>query len=134
MGYGCLESSQEAFHCFALSKSPNVDATRPANSETKVALEATIYAQRSYNEQFTETLALELIKLQRPGHLCYIMMRGASLLLALVALLTRGVAGITDGAGCGERAPAAPPPWKPRDASYTKSRVDGVRGGSRIAI
>ena len=65
------------------------------------------------------------------------MMRGALLL----ALLTRGVAGVTDGAGCGaecgERAPAAPPPWKPRDAADappTRASVAVVGGGPGGAL
>ena len=71
------------------------------------------------------------------------MMRGATWLIALAA--SRGVAGITDGAGCGatcgERAPTPPPfPRKPRDAADAPPRrayvgvVGGGPGGALAAL
>ena len=73
------------------------------------------------------------------------MMRGTSWLLALVVATARGVAGITDGAGCGatcgERAPTPPPfPRKPRDAADAPPRrasvavVGGGPGGALAAL
>ena len=73
------------------------------------------------------------------------MMSGTSWLLALVVATARGVAGITDGAGCGatcgERAPTPPPfPRKPRDAAAAPPRrasvavVGGGPGGALAAL
>ena len=87
-------------------------------------------------------------------------MRGASWLLALVVATARGVAGVTDEAGCGatceewaarrrwprlprwlQRAPTPPPfPRKPRDAADAPPRrasvaiVGGGPGGALAAL
>ena len=72
-------------------------------------------------------------------------MRGVAWLIALVAL-TRGVAGVTDGATgcgatCGEREPTPPPfPRKPYDAADAPPRrasvavVGGGPGGALAAL